>query len=75
MYVVGKVSVEHWLLGSFQYYSHPKTFTRLNGQDTLLLRRVLKDFRLVMSEGVDIINERGLMLRLNCVFKSSLRYR
>ena len=36
MYVVGKVSVEHWLLGSFQYYSHPKTFTRLNGQDTLL---------------------------------------
>ena len=70
MYVVGKVSVEHWLLGSYQYYSHPKTFTRLNGQDTLL-----KDFRLAMSEGVDIINERGLMLRLNCVFKSSLRYR
>ena len=36
MYVVGKISVEHWLLGSFQYYSHPKTFTRLNGQNTLL---------------------------------------
>ena len=31
-----RICVEHWLLGSFQYYSHPKTFTRLNGQDTLL---------------------------------------